>query len=569
MRLLRLLLLVLLVFIGILVYHSRDLEFFKDTSKTAVDAIDTSYHNYLNDVMKTSSIPLDGLPETTRSIAETDPTSNLDTTTQPAGTPYDPNGAKQIAMTRAKTICERVTSPDTSAFDNPEFNQFCGLSFDTNGKNSIDEPHTGGGLYIDPENKTYVPDSGIYIPTLGSSALFAINKESAEFMKKDLACKNTTVAIGTDSCSQCFSDGTLHALESAPKSTPSVLVFYTNATDVVFNYKPLLIGSKATSKSTANIISINGKNYTHITTYPLQLNEGDAITIQASHSDPTFGIVLAGYIQNQVPYNNKYNIDIRTLINQSNGSTVGGSINGFMQYNKFYKNTSIVLEGSIPFTFMPTGPDSQSCPNGPFITTLASANFIKTESPCYGPGVKPGAYSLACLQQLFLAAGGTPSGSGYPSDSKKAQALLFDSKNKPMTLSQIGQMLYMKNILASTGLVNGVSQTLNDWNDASVFLTGAPILNPCQTLIPGTPLSRDCLSYVYSKSRCTPKGTYNPDSKLNNPIPEGIQEAQNNGNAEAALAFYSKVYTTANNNGLHNTDRRSAFMGCYGVELKQ
>jgi hypothetical protein len=569
-----LLVLILISLVVYILYRHYDIEFFENP---AIDAIDIEYHNHLNDTVKYSSIPLNGLEAATKSvIVEHQPymenSVSIDTIAYPGGIENDPNRLNQIAYTRAKTICERVKSPDPSAFNNPEFNKFCGISFDTNGQTSIGNPHTGGGLYIDPEHKTSVPANGIYVPSLqGKSNTFAINKETAEFMQKDIACKKSRAIDPATSCSMCFSDDSFHALETKPTLTLSVIVLYTNATDIVLNNITLLKDGKGTRPwCSVSKISANETTYTVLTIYQNRLKEGDAITIQASHPDPTFPIVLAGYIQNSVKDNQYYNTDINALINRPNGATIGGSINGFMQYNKFYNNPSIILEGIMPFTFIPAGPDSQSCSNGPFITTVAGANFLITDNPCYGPGSKPGTYSLKCLQQLFLAAGGTTSGLGYPDDSAKAQILLLDSSDRhARSLTEIGQMLYAKSVLVSTGLVNGISATLQEWNTASVFLTGTPILNPCQTLIPGRPISRACLSHLYKNSKCVPQGTYNPDPALKNPIPTGLKEAQQKGNLEAATKFYESLQTTANNDALHNSERYDAFMGCYGITLKQ
>jgi len=553
------------------VYQYNGIEFFENPP---IDAINIDYYNYLNNVVKSTPTLLVGLEDATKSVNVVhqpymEGTITINNVSQPGGIEYDPNGPLQIDLTRAKTICERVTSPDPSAFDNPEFNKFCGLSFDLNGRDCLGNRHKGGGLYIDPDEKTYIPENGIYIPSLGKSTSFAINKETAEFMQKDLACKKSQAVDAATSCTMCFSDDSFHALEINPTPTPSVIVLYTNATDVVFNNMTLLKGGKvAHPQCSMDKITSNGATYTLLNVYPPVLKEGDAITIQASHPDPTFPVVLAGYIQNSVKDNQYYNNDINILINKPNGATTGGSINGFMQYKKFYKNTSIVLEGMMPFTFISAGPDSDSCSNGPFITKTASANFIQTDHPCYGPGAKPGNYSLACLQQLFLAAGGTTSGSGYPSDSAKARVLLLDQTDgKARSLSNIGQMLYDKSMLASTGLTNGISATLKDWNNASVFLTGTPILNPCQTLIPGTPLSSACLSYLYNKSNCAPEGTFNPERK--NPLPNELKDPQRKGNADAAAAYYELIHRTANNDALNNLDRYNAFMGCYGIKLKQ
>jgi hypothetical protein len=87
--------------------------------------------------------------------------------------------------------------------------------------------------------------------------------------------------------------------------------------------------------------------------------------------------------------------------------------------------------------------------------------------------------------------------------------------------------------------------------------------------MPGTPIPRPCLVHLYDKSKCAPEGTYNPDPALKNPIPEELKGAQRKGDVAAATKFYTNVRRTADNKDLSTFDRYNAFMGCYGIKLKQ
>jgi len=164
---------------------------------------------------------------------------------------------------------------------------------------------------------------------------------------------------------------------------------------------------------------------------------------------------------------------------------------------------------------------------------------------------------------MFIGAGGTDKGKGYPINNEKVAIL-----NEKGSLSEIGNYLYTLSVLAATGLINGSSADVLTWNIASEFMTGKTITNPCQTSKPGQALSAACYSYLYNQSGCLAKGTYNPNTDVNKTYtqPSALQGARD----QAVVSnFYALTKQTADNNGLTNKQREAAYLGCYGVQLLQ
>jgi len=246
------------------------------------------------------------------------------------------------------------------------------------------------------------------------------------------------------------------------------------------------------------------------------------------------------------------------------------------------------LTGLMPFSFVdPSQYDARSCDNGPFVTQTASATFLNSD-PCYDPASsKPGAYSPACLQQLFLGMGGTAAGSGYPSDASAALQLNLTPTGTPRSLTDIGAFLTSLAVQTATGMNNGQELSLPAWSAASVFLTGKVITSPCDNSPANGPLSAECLTYLYTNGGatdktigptyslgpsytsqdacgnavyCTPSGTLNPAT------PTGLAAAT--GGIAAVQALYDTAHKTANDNTLTNEQRRPFLQQCYGIQLQ-
>jgi hypothetical protein len=181
---------------------------------------------------------------------------------------------------------------------------------------------------------------------------------------------------------------------------------------------------------------------------------------------------------------------------------------------------------------------------------------------------------------MFIAVGGTTSGSGYPNTEENARKLNIDDNGNKRTLEQIGEFLYQKSVLVATGLEDGQSVPVQRWNSWSQYLTGRTITNPCQTTRPGAPVSVDCQKYLYTQSQCTSLGTYNPDPTLKNckdsagkdivcPPNPIVTSAAAAGNQEGIINFYATAYAQTNDATLSNQARMAAILGCKGPTILQ
>lgn len=482
-------------------------------------------------------------------------------------------------FTIAQKVCEIVTTSDCNAFNDPKFNANCGISFDVeNGYNSKAKPHIGG-LYIDPRVKAARNNTGIYSPTYGGSNLFAKDKATCNYMRDDINCKSRKNAVGTENCSMCFSDGALGAVDSNTNPVNPTFVFYTNATGLILiigEQKYYTLRSISTSQKVAanvtqdpTVISVNGLELTTTTITSVPVKEGQTIVIRAERPPTEGSVSLAGYLQAST-LSGQFTIDLNAIIDSDVGQTpnIGGDVNGYMLFNQLDGAQLIRLSGLMPFTFKGVTHDSQNCPNGPFLTKKSSVDYILTNEPCYGPEATPGNYKMECLQQLFLASGGTQKGTGYPSTPETAKTLLVDEKGAARTLNQIGQFLYSRMVTASTRLRNGESVSMEEWDAVSMFMTGVRKADPCDTK-PGVPLSNECLVSLYKASGCFPKGKLNPDPAMKNPLNGDVAAAMSKGDKAGVAQVYSKVLQTASTSGLSNSARQQAFLDCYGVSLLQ
>jgi hypothetical protein len=489
------------------------------------------------------------------------------------GTIYDPQ-----ALEKAK-ICEMIKGEDCNAFDTADFAKYCGISFDANGTNSKGDKHVGG-LYIDPTYKESVPKNGTFYPTFGTSDYFAINKRTCKYMKDDIACKKTHV-VGTNNCTLCYTTGSFQAIEAGNTILKPGFTFFTNATDLEIKVNSTaytLISSNSNIPVSANVIAgpavtaSTGQSMKTVSITNLNVTEGQSLIITAKHTNTDTTVLLAGYLQGLTQASTTpLQMDINNIMNTDNGGTplVGGSVSGYLiiqqNYNK--DNVNIKLNGIMPFSFVDTtSPDSDSCTNGPFITTKEGADYIAQNEPCYGPDAKKGGvYSKACLQSLFLGAGGTLEGKGYPKTDVAAAILNSQGTG---SLSDIGYYLYRKSVLASTGTQDGNTVSMADWDAASQFMTGKSIGNPCETSDKKMSISTDCFNFLYNASGCIEKGTYNPNIAKNPTYvkPDPIKTTKN---ISDVRDFYATTKQTADNPAISNNDRKASFLGCYGVDLKQ
>ena len=494
----------------------------------------------------------------------------------------------------AQTICETIKSPNCGAFQNTEFAQNCGISFDMNGLNSKGEGHIGG-LYISQDDRTsqlqqahrlgVSPNEIRYIPSIGKAkkGMYSVDSGSCTVLSEQLSCKRNHV-IGDKNCTQCFTSSEFNRTDpNTPRIKPTFVVA-SNAS--IINW---------TFKNNTEVIPNNPDGVTPTTFSIDDLNEGEMFYINVLGDPAT--VYLTGYLTGTTA-RGAFVIDLKSLVKTDIQTNYMPRLAGTKTINNTRcfvmrpgMGTWIMqLQLFMPYTFLSTIEyDAKNCDNGPIITQQASATFLESDV-CYGPTNKPGTYSLGCLQQLFIGMGGTTQGTGYPSNPTSAKVILFDN-NTPRTLPDIGNYIYDMSVRASTGKSQtGASLSIPDWNTASMFCTGTPITSPCDgSNTQSGPLTPDCLQYLYTNGgaakndgatyslgqRYASKDNANnnvycrPEGNLSPTNPNGLARAQAAGGVASVKALYANAHKTANDNTLTNDQRTAAIKDCYGDSLQQ
>ena len=603
-KVLLLLLLIAVLAFTVLLVRTRTEAFTGVLPDEVVEAGQERFNKFMDLVnLANSPIPLN--PTTAAAVdGATNSLSSPGNNNQGVTAPFKVPTAPSPNLGIAQSVCEVVTTPSCSAFQTPAFAANCGISFDIKGKDSKGNPHRGG-LFISAEDRTYQeqratslglgPDDIQFTPTFGQArkGQFAVDAPTCQILQEKIQCQ-TTRDLTSPNCTQCFTSSEFHRLDPTTPRVVPALVFQTNATSLTIN------GTAITNipVDTAFLPPIGG------------LNEGTPLVIQVSgpvsSSSSNQALYAAGYIS-ATTIQGSFNLDLNALLNVDTVTGYRPRLNGTSQLTLNGANpvqcfnlvpqqgsSTMNLTGLMPFSFVdPSQYDARSCDNGPFVTQAASATFLNSD-PCYDPASsKPGAYSTACLQQLFLGMGGTAAGSGYPSDATAALQLNVDSTTqKPRSLTDIGTFLSNMAVQAATGMNNGQELSISDWSAASVFMTGVSITSPCANSPPNGPLTAECLTYLYTNGGatnsidkttgptyslglnfttqdscgnavyCTPEGTLNPATT-------GGLKAAPSGGIAAVKATYDLAHRTANDNTLPNTQRRAAIQQCYGDVLER
>lgn len=350
-----------------------------------------------------------------------------------------------------------------------------------------------------------------------------------------------------------------------------------------------------------------------------------AITIPPNAEGTTFNInisgpapfYLSGFVEGPTA-RGTFKLDIVTLIQKDIITNAKPRIAGTVRVGGFRcftlmpgsGKTSMNLSCLIPFSFINMfDGDALACDNGPIITNAASATFLESD-PCFGKANSPGNYKLECLQNRWMELGGTMQGTGYPKDRAAADVIQKDASGRPLSIDDIVDILAIKSEQAQTGTdETGKSLTIPDWNTVSMFMTGVPINTPCDG--PNNkvgPLSRDCLSYLYTNKGVSsrigntytmsparvasskegfigdtldeedyleeqfedpkPPNTFNyPNTVIDPATDKGKEFGQMLGGVAAVKQKYDEINRLANDNSKTNTDRRTAILQAYGVQL--
>jgi hypothetical protein len=505
----------------------------------------------------------------------------------------------------AQTICEKINTADCNAFDNPEFAANCGLALDV-GTKSDGKAHTGG-LYFDimsretqklNDNVINGKDYNNYTPTIGSSKVFATDKDMCFRKQVDIKCKQgRVIGEGNNSatCSLCFTDGSYHATVPNSAVNPVTVTLYSNANQTLLihiigtkgeTYDALVSEGKPVKQSIGTAQTSDGTTLSIYNSKALTIYEGDTMEIIARNGNKS-DAMAAGFIRASTVSNPNYQLDITAFISTDHGQPVlqNGTISSYFLFIQQEGRDDLNLRGLVPFTFTkPPSPDANNCSTGPFITKAASMIALNADGDCYNSDNSPGNYPLACLQKIFKGVGGSIKGTGYPSQANMGD-MLRDPQGNAKTLGQITDQLSSLAVMAATGLNNGVSMSLPDWNNVSMFMTGKAITNACETSGKGF-VSNECINFLYNDSAtygnsvsqnesldsqdfqellvCRPEGALSPSN------PDGLQRAKTaaaKGGKDAVKQLYRTAFQIANNKSLSNKDRKQALKDCYGANV--
>jgi hypothetical protein len=521
--------------------------------------------------------------------------------------PFKLSGQKPADFGRAE-FCEKAIN-SCDAFNNPEFAENCGISFDINGESFKGKPHMGG-MYISQIDRgaqmkkaetvktsnspPYDPDK-VFQPTLGKSSpgKFAITKDQCVVMKERIDCQ-AKQSFDTPNCTQCYTSRKFSRVD--PK-TPR------QRTELIF------MGEGIVSVESSNPELFKGTNYSYMR---LSTSGGTGITLPDNAEGEHFTVTLSvgpgedlskAYIAGMLyawTAKGLFKYDLYNLVESDSITKAKPKTAGAMSISEYPCLMMMIgngqlgarLECIMPFTFLSTtSEDTLTCNNGPIITDARSAKFLNSGS-CHTKESEPGKYSLDCLQEKFIQLGGTNKGSGYPSTSEKAAALMFDANNTPLSIDEITNNIYKKILAAATGRRgDGTTLSINEWSDMSIWANGKSINTPCDT--PGE-ITNNCRSYLYNnmgaKSHigptytlsmnftsstegnnsmrgnnvyCTKNGQINPDTEEGKSLVPWYDKQ----NIEGIKMIYDAIHRDANDNTLSNDRRAHAIKLCYGIDI--
>jgi hypothetical protein len=437
---------------------------------------------------------------------------NLGTDTRPVlGTVIDkvlPSGNVRPQMTNEYPLnddkeglygiikkCEIVNTEDCSKFDDPNFAKDCGICLDI-GKDSNMKPKTGG-LVVLERDRAYarkhkkrgnrLPE---YAPTIGSCPANRLATTKAECLrvKKEKECQ-LRKDYNLPECSQCFADGTYFPVTSDAITTKELYIGGVGSATVTYG------GNTSTMDLNATPAALE-----------FDVKEGETFSVRVEPRTWNEKVRLYGYMQGSTQ-RGSFTIDLKRLV-RVDGET-GARVRTSGAINQFAIPLAIMSPGPgkrrmnlsifVAMSFVDTDTiQGDMCPDGPFVTTRASAEFLESD-PCYKKGTGPGSYTMECLQETFIGNGCTESGRNFPNDGSRMSTLLFDERGTARTIGDIANMIYEKAVETATGMtVTAQKMEIEDWSASSVFCTGRAITSPCDTPDQEQgPLRPECLDYLW------------------------------------------------------------------------
>jgi hypothetical protein len=500
--------------------------------------------------------------------------------------------------------CE--AAPKTcDAFNDPTFAENCGMSFDTGATDSTGHTAGVGGLYISPYDRSQQTASAknvettgsapfnpirVFQPTIGKSkaGTFGITKDKCVVVKETVDCESKQT-FGTPNCTQCYTTQQFSRVGPESSRLPSTLYLYGSGMVAVSSQDRIIVLNQVA-------LSLDGPQ--QVTLPPN--SEGTQFTIAVDQQDNN-PVYVCGFIEGKTA-TGTFKSDLMTLVQIDTITEAKPRMTGTHTFNGFRCFTLMPGNGKLkmslscmmPFSFVNMFDGAAlTCENGPIITREDTAAFLESD-PCYGKANAPGSYKLDCLQSRWVELGGTPQGTGYPSNVTNANAIQRDTNGSPLGIDAIVDRLAVNMAQAQSGNdVKGVPLSIPDWNAVSMWATGTPITNPCDgpNNVAG-PVSKACAAYLYANkgvdSRVGPTysqaasqaasmregytdapNTFNyPGTVIDPNTSTGSQFAQNLGGVNAVKQTYDTINRLANDNTKLNADRATALKQAYDIDLK-
>ncbi len=468
-------------------------------------------------------------------------------------------------------VCEDIKTVDCDAFDSNVFAKKCGICVDE-GIDSDLKPHVGGLYLTDISKKEAETTAAMmksrhvnYKPTIGKCKpnRFATNKQQCLHLKKLVECEKKR-NFDVEGCSMCVQDEKFFYVEPEAEAVKSGLFL-----------KGAGLGSVtyANGKTSEQFDLSNGWAVNDA------LNANDIITIRVMPDNEGKTPFVAGFLSGKT-FNSgaggAFKQDIHRLImtDKETGAkpASSGSLNVDGVPCKVMRpargKSAMMLELYNPFYFIDPSdpifinePEAAKCDIGPVIKTSTAAQRYDS-GVCYKKPNGPGKFTDDCLQDLWISAGCTPEGKGYPNNDTNRRALMYDQNGVARSLADLSDYLYNQSAIAYTGRNSGGSMLpIEEWDKISMYFLGKSRKTPCDVEEKDTgPLPQTCLQYIWNElALCDPEGTLYPKSEA------AVSMAQKMGGVEKVKQFYKSLYEIANNNNLGDDERKNVIERCYGV----
>lgn len=530
-----------------------------------------------------------------------------------------------------------------------------------------------GGLTLLDEDRAMADDEAagtgkapVYLPTVGEcpDGYFFVDRAACEKESRRLNCKEVGETGGFDG-GRTAEGRVIGEAEcaAAPNAGATTFIFDTKNRSFTVNLRvltPVRTGKTVVTvvnNAGATIASNEGTGGAEFVVPLKNMKEGDSVKVRIDIAEPyvpftgaaEYRAVLLQWDSTDGKRIGRVEPSIISVNGQ--GRDADGIIKVLRKYGAYSRSSIILLprpadnskiltdtqwiwgagggrvlslDARVPGTFADPvySEDKAIAPTGPLITKKATFDLLRA-SPCDKPDQKPKNYSLSCLKNLFVSAGGS-------------LALGMLSRDGLEKLNSIGDgaaetiKAYLDELfqLATRGKnSSGMKASITEINNAALKMFGFEIVTPCEDIFENEKgeiglmpkvggLDAECLDYLWmntgndrsrgdeDRSRntsikntyisifdrysglrskegtpaevaaapfttCQRTGTLAPKDKSGKINAQAVQLASSKGGVEAIQNFYNGVYKAANYKGgaaVSSAEHQTAMLQCYGIK---